>query len=416
MRYANLKYGRRNGRINIGDDIQILAIENLYRHAGIEYEDVVRIELSDLWTYDGEPVILPISFPIISYHSDLNITCFSPKIHPVFLALSILSPELSTDDVAYLKQYEPIGCREFHTYRIMQKYGIDAYLFGCMTLTFPCVTHARTGGIICVDFPEGLKTYLPQEYRGRCQFLSNAFDIRDVEGDVEVFTKKIWEIYEQAELIITSRMHVALPCIAKGIPVIFAKDRYSYRFNGIDCIVKVYSEWEYADIDWTPERKEIQTVKELLLSVAQKRIQLNDQISEERALLQRIYVKADAGKDRVENMEALEEFMEKRSADGHRQYVIWSVTQTAELVYRFMQEHYGDMCLCDVIDKYKRVRYHGIDSKACEDVPIDKMKDALVLVCSDAAIPDAQRYFMENAITDYYFVCLNGMAIGNCNT
>ena len=43
MRYANIIYNKRNGRLNLGDDIQLLAIENLYRKLGIDYSEVVRI-------------------------------------------------------------------------------------------------------------------------------------------------------------------------------------------------------------------------------------------------------------------------------------------------------------------------------------------------------------------------------------
>ena len=70
----------RKGRCTIGDDMQLLAIENLYKYMGIDYNEVVRIPFSELSTYSGEYVILPLSFPFYGYSNGINITNFSPKI------------------------------------------------------------------------------------------------------------------------------------------------------------------------------------------------------------------------------------------------------------------------------------------------------------------------------------------------
>lgn len=83
MKFANIIYNKRNQRLTIGDDVQLLSVENLYHYMGVDYSEVVRISLDECWDYDGEDVVLPISFPLLSYHGT-DITCFSPKIHPVF--------------------------------------------------------------------------------------------------------------------------------------------------------------------------------------------------------------------------------------------------------------------------------------------------------------------------------------------
>lgn len=53
MKYGNIIYNKRKGRLNLGDDIQLLAIENLYKMMNIDYKDVVRIEFADLYTWGG---------------------------------------------------------------------------------------------------------------------------------------------------------------------------------------------------------------------------------------------------------------------------------------------------------------------------------------------------------------------------
>ena len=62
MKYANILFdGNRRSSVNIGDDMQLVAVENLYKEMGIDYADVIRIGLSQLSSYDGEYVVLPVS-------------------------------------------------------------------------------------------------------------------------------------------------------------------------------------------------------------------------------------------------------------------------------------------------------------------------------------------------------------------
>lgn len=72
MKYANISiergYAKSKERknairvVNIGDYIQIIAIDNLYKKMGISKKDIVYIEYYDLFDYDGDDVILPFSF------------------------------------------------------------------------------------------------------------------------------------------------------------------------------------------------------------------------------------------------------------------------------------------------------------------------------------------------------------------
>ena len=41
----------------------------------------------------------------------------------------------SAETIYHLKQHAPIGCRDFYTVSLLEKYGIPAYYSGCMTLT-----------------------------------------------------------------------------------------------------------------------------------------------------------------------------------------------------------------------------------------------------------------------------------------
>lgn len=413
MRYGNIIYNKRNGRLNLGDDIQLLAIEHMYEQMGIDYSTVVRIELSDLYNWTGEEVVVPISFPIIGYNNQLNITCFSDKIHPVFLALSILAETLTSADVEYLNRYSPIGCRDYHTYSVMQKYNIPSYLFGCMTLTMPKVWKAigDKDKVFCVDISDKLKKYIPTDIQSECIYLTNAYNAGELDISPEDKAREMYDMLtHKAKLVITSRMHVALPCIAAGVPVIFAKDLYSYRFAGIDRVVRVYDEGQYEDIEWQPEPAEYEDVKRVMLELAKSRV--------EKAFAEYSIVKdyeEMLGKEPkrygvIESVRNTESYLKmKYGFEEHFSYAIWSVTQTGNIINEMVKSKWKNAKLVAVIDRAKTVEFDGVMSERKDKLL--EHKEATILVCSDAAIKEASEFFSDNGMNNYYYCCQNGMEI-----
>lgn len=416
MKYGNIVYNKRNGRLNLGDDIQLLAIENLYNYMKVDYRDVIRIEFSDLYTWEGEELVVPISFPIISYNNEMNITCFSQKIYPVFLALSILSESLGERDIEYLKRFSPIGGRDNHTFNIMNKYGIPAYLFGCMTMTFPKVWNDDNNKdmVFCVDISDKLLESIPDNIHRKCVYLSNAYDIEEIEGRPEDKAREVYELLiKKASLVITARMHVAIPCIAAGIPVVFAKDVYSYRFVGINRIIKIYSEEEYSLIDWQVKPIEYEEIKQKMLELAANRVK--SKFIEQQTIInyENLLVNKKMREGVVENICNTEQYLKRMfSSADEFEYIIWSITQTAEQIYKLVSEKWNKAKLVAVIDRSKRVDFHGVSS--CTKEVLLKHRHAIVLVCSDAAISEAEAYFEDNNISQYYYCCLNGMVFKPC--
>ena len=56
MKFANISM-QRSGLNNLGDNMQLLAIDNLYNYMGIDRNEIVRIDFYDLNTYSGEYVL-----------------------------------------------------------------------------------------------------------------------------------------------------------------------------------------------------------------------------------------------------------------------------------------------------------------------------------------------------------------------
>lgn len=411
MKYANILFDR-NERLTIGDDIQLLAIENLYRYMGINYDEVIRIPFHDLNDYDGEYVILPISFPLYGYHSEVKITQFSDKIIPVFLALSTLTDFYEEAERVYLRRFEPVGCRDSYTMEAMRKNGIAAYLNCCMTATFPKRSEKIAGDTIyCIDVTDSLIPFIPETIAQSAKFTSHTFypdELKNVRGGAEGKARKLLEEYRQhAKLIITSRLHAALPCVAMGIPTILAKDKISFRFSGMNSLLHVYTLNEYADIDWNPKNKDYEEIKLQMLENAAKRISEQYQKYERMYSISAYFETEAVKKPYVEFYSNTVDFAENRLPKEERfEYILWGVTQTASMIERYIEEKFPAGELVEVIDKAKRVEFCGVNTTTKE--VIKKHTDAWVFVCTGAAIKESYEYFAEIGHKKFYQCCEDG--------
>ena len=411
MKFANIIFDR-NERLTIGDDIQLIAIEMLYKYMKINYEEVVRIPFHSLGDYDGEYVVLPISFPLFGFHAEMKITQFSPKIIPVFLGLSTLSDEYTEDEKQYLKRFEPIGCRDAYTMQSMRKNGIMSYLNCCMTATLPSRPLDIEGDTIyCIDVQKSLLPYIPEEMKKVAKFTSHTFypsEFSKIFGGREGKAKELLVEYaKHAKLIITSRLHAALPCVAMGIPTILAKDALSFRFLGMNRLIHVYTKEEYSNIDWNPAKIEYESIKELMLKNAAERI-LGEKEKYEKIYEISAFFEEHKSEDYyVEFFTNTIDFITNILPKNQEfSYVLWGVTQTATMVYKYLKEHYPKAKLVQVIDKKKRLEFEGVTTTTKE--VLKKEKEAWCFVCTGAAIKESYEYFSEIGHKKFYQCCEDG--------
>ncbi len=171
---------------------------------------------------------------------------FSKKINPVFVSFHINNTEcLNKKTINYLKKHQPIGCRDKNTQRLLERIGIKAYFSGCLTTTlgisYKVNDKERNDSIIFCDYKFGK---CPQAD----EFLKSMknYDFSKIEFTTHTYTKnsshekrfeearKLLKKYARAKLVVTSRIHCALPCLAMGTPVILIPKAYDHkRFDGI---------------------------------------------------------------------------------------------------------------------------------------------------------------------------------------
>ena len=208
----------------------------------------------------------------------------SELIHPLYVAfhMNVLAKDslLNAESIAYFKKHEPIGCRDHQTVRTLQSKDVKAYFSGCMTLTLgqkyynkekedKCyfvdpyfktdwslfsvirnaiylLTHWKSISIISSKYPEsktGLRkkmilTTFYREYKKifTKETLLNAEYINQQNETIKSSSKtefdylyeaeKLVKKYAKAKLVVTSRIHCALPCLGLGTPVIYTEDHH----------------------------------------------------------------------------------------------------------------------------------------------------------------------------------------------
>lgn len=260
--------------INIGDYIQAIAASQFLDNIDIY------IEREHLNSYEGEPVNMIMNGWYM--HNPENWPP-SDLIHPLFVAFHINSTVaknmLSDKSIAYLKLHEPIGCRDVYTSNLLRSKGINAYFSACLTLTLG-VKYSwqgqRDGKCYFVDPYVGNTRSVKWLFRSTLYVLFNYSSVsqqtKKMYGEKKSFKNRLkasgflwinnklfskelienasyichyWmekgslhpsdlekiayaesliKQYAKASLVITSRIHCALPCLGLDTPVLYLHD------------------------------------------------------------------------------------------------------------------------------------------------------------------------------------------------
>ena len=138
--------------------------------------------------------------------------------------------------LAYLRARQPIGARDAATLKFLQAHNVSAYFSACLTLTMSlprAESHADAHndapdcGVLFVDVDAVLlKDFVPKNITACATHFSAKW--RDVHGSKDTLDgllrfQKAFELLKalsRARLVVTSRLHTALPAAAMGVPVV----------------------------------------------------------------------------------------------------------------------------------------------------------------------------------------------------
>lgn len=268
MKYGLLEYEENEQFFNVGDNIQSLAAKQFLPRVD---EFVNREKLGE---YKGDPIKM-----ILNGWFTHNAANWVPSddIIPLFVSFHMNNTAaplmLSKKGIDYLKKHQPIGCRDQYTVDTLNEHGIEAYFTGCLTLTldsYKANGDQKTDKIYIVDPLYGYTTprKIIRNYKSffksilngkilelgkRKKHLSNFISKDLLDNAIYVnqeppsktysqeqkfeMAEKLLHDYARAKLVITSRIHCALPCLAMGTPVIFINGFETFtdssRFEGI---------------------------------------------------------------------------------------------------------------------------------------------------------------------------------------
>jgi hypothetical protein len=224
MKICSMKYSHTS--MNLGDTIQTIAVEQFLPRVDmrLERDELNRVPLDDKYyvVMNGYFTAAPANWPP------------SNSVVPIFFGFHIADYKdvhmavLSQSSINYFQRHQPIGCRDKGTASLLQERGVYTYYSKCLTLTFPRRnSNPKNGKIYIVDADE---VTVPMQIATEAIRLSHDIPYWFSDEQKRSIAKERLDIYSKsANLVITTKLHCALPCIAMGIPVIFFGNADEYR-------------------------------------------------------------------------------------------------------------------------------------------------------------------------------------------
>ena len=382
--------------MNIGESIQYLALDGIYRTIGVNPADIIDVTADDVAHYTGDRLYLPGKF-ILNDRPVNRVLPFPEDVVPVLISSVMLrNEEIPQELVEYLKRVEPIGCRDEQARTMLRELGIEAYLMGCFTMCLPRRASGPKPGegkTFLVDISDNLYPYIPPELKKNAVRISHAVPVYTTRMTVEEDDRLNREAEtllrryrDEADLVITSRLHAAAPCIAMGIPVVLASDDIDFRYAWLDKYVPIYTLDDYGRIDWSPRVPSSEEVKRWIPAYIKKRLSGDPAAVEELKKLDAFYM----DRDRVDYYGYFRTRIGRAGEMAGRRdfrYIIWGAGLHSGYAYDIIRELYPEAELVSVIDKYERgVRFGK------EIIPGEKLTEKnfdVAFITTKPGTPDA---------------------------
>lgn len=394
---------------NIGDNVQSHAIKNIYKHMGIDEENIVEVNKYELSSYDGDYLVVPIAnFTMIN--DEYGVLPISPKIIPVFISFNLFTESFSPEIEVNLKNNQPIGCRDEFTMTNMRKHNIRAYLSGCVTATLPKrSSEPKEPKTFFVDIPESVLPFVPNDIKINAEFTSHLVTINKIPiDDVEV--KRLDEVAiaqferykNEATLVVTSRLHCAVPCMAMGIPVIIVVNNCGETFGWLEKFLHIYTPSEFEKIDWQPKVVEYEKEKKILIDMFAQ--QIKKVYAENKSIYEISSFYENRDKSNYNNMyiETLEKL--KTEVGGKLKCAIWGATTNASILLRSIPQVFSDYEVVNIIDEYVGGDFQGIQIQKSSCIAKHD-DDVIYFIVAQAAKDYAIEIFKQK---NKIYICLTG--------
>ena len=127
------------------------------------------------------------------------------------------------------------------------------------------------GKVVIVDAE---RVPLPAELKEQTVCYTHLIRGKNREAIKRAYARLMLDMYRtKARLVVTTRLHCLLPCIAMGIPVVFFNNPNDYRISWVkDIGVEIHTLQEIEQVDWNPVPIDIDKRKRDLISAFQSMV------------------------------------------------------------------------------------------------------------------------------------------------
>lgn len=211
---------------NLGDEIQSLGAINTLKRLGCKHAGFIDRDNPQAPQKGSKPVNLLVN----GFIPDNSIEMKSSGINVIFNNFHLHTEYTGEDGdedllakrIEHLRGHQPIGCRDRYTTKLLQDAGLDVFFNYCLTLMFDRRKKAPANGkVFLVDvsthmyLPNSIKRLKPRHitHEGDTKYLPSAEKMQRAQALLDLYR-------DEARLVITNRLHCALPCVSMGVPVI----------------------------------------------------------------------------------------------------------------------------------------------------------------------------------------------------
>lgn len=229
---------------NLGDDIQSIALHHFWPSSA----EPIYIDRDQLGFYTGPEAKLVVhgwygQMEPGAWPPAPQLNCLATSIHVSPAAQPIFS---TPESLAWLKRQRVIGCRDHATLQFMRSLGVEAYVSGCVTTTLARLNWPIdcTTTPIIVDLPKATHERLPMWLRNLAEYGTHRTALRSPQDRPERMRQasRLLAGYRSIRLVITGRLHAALPCAAFRTPHILIKPQPFDRLSGLEDLVNMKNE------------------------------------------------------------------------------------------------------------------------------------------------------------------------------
>ncbi|MDF1816401.1 MAG: polysaccharide pyruvyl transferase family protein [Verrucomicrobiales bacterium] len=233
---------------NIGDDIQSLVLRRWLNYRENEVVFVDRDRHTITGTCDENITLL-----INGFIGGGALPVYSGggfEIDPVFVAVHLYVIDKDPGKLEQLTRAAPVGCRDLITRRRCIERGIPAYFSACPTILCEPADVKQDIDILLVDVdPRSLPKLPERSIRYSTNMISPAIPFHKRR---EMCLRR-WELLSRSRLVVTSKLHAAMPALGMGKPVVFVKEKIiaPERLSAFPKNFRLYKKGE--GFSWDPE-------------------------------------------------------------------------------------------------------------------------------------------------------------------